>query len=105
MKVTYASIPRIGMIRLYMAILAYVDSMLQLTTVDIAKVHQLTDRAYPYLHPDVRTYLNEQLLEARYRWEVDEWLERVELTAKYYEETRQSIAPRQRRDRKSSRTL
>jgi len=60
--------------------------MLTLSPADLARVKQLTDRAYKYLHPDVRLYLNEQLLECTNWSEYADWATRLDATAKYYEE-------------------
>lgn len=60
--------------------------MLQLTPQQVEQVRGLTDRLYPLLHPDVRLYLNEQLLTSKYYWEYEEWVERVQLTVKAIEE-------------------
>lgn len=59
---------------------------MQLSPSELAQVKALTDRAYVHLHPDVRLYLNAQLLECTNHWEVADWLERLEATAKYFEE-------------------
>ena len=60
--------------------------MINLSQQDLATVRNLTDRTYLHLHPDVRTYLNQQLLEAGSYWEFQEWLSRMELTARWYED-------------------
>ena len=60
--------------------------MLQLSPTDLARIKQLTTECYPHLHPVVREYLNEQLLEAQAYWEVADWLERLELTRQFYDE-------------------
>lgn len=59
--------------------------MIQLSPADLARVQQLTSEVYPHLHPVVREYLNEQLLEAQAYWEVTDWLERLTLTRDFYE--------------------
>jgi len=59
--------------------------MLVLSPTDLARVQQLTTDTYKYLHPVVRAYLNEQLLEAQAYWEVTDWLERLALTRDFYQ--------------------
>lgn len=59
--------------------------MITLSSADLARVKDLTERCYPHLHPVVRAYLNEQLLEASAYWEFTDWCERVELTIQFYE--------------------
>ena len=73
--------------------------MINLSQQDLATVRNLTDRAYPFLHPDVRTYLNQQLLEAGSYWEFQEWLSRMELTARWYEDPASRPVRRVRRTR------
>lgn len=58
--------------------------MISLSRTDLARVKTLTDRCYPLLSPLLRTIFNEQLLESRNHYEVEDWLERVELTAQFY---------------------
>lgn len=77
--------------------------MVSLNPTDLAQVKNLTDRAYPHLHEDVRAYLNEQLLEATAYWEVRDWLERLEATAQFFEgngvhESSGSVKTRARRN-------
>lgn len=60
--------------------------MIQLSPTDLALVKQTTDRCYPQLSPFLRLLFNEQLLESRNYYEYLDWLERVELTARYFRE-------------------
>ena len=59
--------------------------MIALNPTDLARVKALTNQLYPYLHPAVRTYMNEDLLAAKAYWEVDEWIERMQLTLDFYQ--------------------
>lgn len=58
---------------------------MQLSQADLTRVKQLTDRAYHLFPPEIRVVFNEQLLDSRSYYEFDDWCERVELTAKWYE--------------------
>jgi hypothetical protein len=62
--------------------------MIRLNPTQQAEAMALADRAYKYMAPEVRTELNRQMKEALTydRWyDYLEWLERMELNARWYE--------------------
>lgn len=63
----------------------------------LARVKYLTTKLYPYLHPDVRLYLNEQLLECSRSWEVEEWLERMQASKDYFTQDSRLTLPSRRK--------
>lgn len=80
---------------------------MNLTPAQLELVKSLTDRVYKHLAPEIRLELNRQLLEARYHWDLEDWLERMELTARYYEQGWDDISerPRRRNSRKAGQRL
>ncbi len=61
-----------------------VGPVITLSPAQLERVKALSTQAYPYLARPVRLELNRQLLESRYAWEVEDWIERMQATLKWY---------------------
>lgn len=63
-----------------------ISPMISLSLTDQARGRELITRYYPSLSPFLQGLFNEQLADCRGTWEFDDWCERLELTAKYFED-------------------
>ena len=52
---------------------------------EAARVKAVAKQSYPLFSPFLQALFNEQLAECRGTWELEDWLERVELTRRYFE--------------------
>ncbi len=59
---------------------------MNLSSADQARGRELITRYYPSLTPFLQGLFNEQLADCRNYYEWQDWTERLELTAKWYED-------------------
>ncbi len=77
---------------------------MNLSSADQARGRELITRYYPSLSEFHQTLFNEQLADCRNYYEWQDWGERLELTAKYFEDGSGKIKAARRRVTASSRS-
>ncbi len=65
-----------------------------LSPAEAERVKAVAGQAYPLFSPFLCALFNEQLAECRGSWEVEDWLSRVALTARWYAQPETRPVPR-----------
>lgn len=65
-----------------------------LSDADRTRIKATAERTYPSFPPLLREVFNQQMQECRGPWDIADWLERVELTAKYFQGDRPRLGHR-----------